>query len=84
MQIFLKTRGGSTSPSKIQGGLRPPNPPYFGAPDIRCINGRFISFVIGCQDNNNNKVILYLNEYYILYCEFIDRVCEKITNKIEK
>ena len=46
--------------------------------------GRFISFVIGCQDNNNNKVILHLNEYYILYCEFIDRVCEKIINEIEK
>ena len=45
---------------------------------------RFISFVIGCQDNNNNKVILYLNEYYILYCEFIDRVFEKITNEIDK
>ena len=44
----------------------------------------FISFVIGCQDNNNNKVILYLNEYYILYCEFIDRVVEKITNEIDK
>ena len=51
---------------------------------IRCIKGRFISFVIGCQDNNNNKVILYSNEYYILYCEFIDRVCEKIINEIEK
>ena len=46
--------------------------------------GRFISFVIGCQDNNNNKVILHLNKYYILYCEFIDRVCEKIINEIEK
>ena len=32
----------------------------------------------------NNKVILYLNEYYILYCEFIDRVFEKITNEIDK
>ena len=31
-QIFLKIRGGSTPPSKIQGGLRPPQPPYFGAP----------------------------------------------------
>ena len=31
-QIFIKIRGGSTPPSKIQGGLRPPNPPYFGAP----------------------------------------------------
>ena len=42
----------------------------------------FHFFVIGCQDNNNNnKVILYLNEYYILYCEFIDRVFEKITNR---
>ena len=38
----------------------------------------------GCQDNNNNKVTLYLNEYYILYCEFIDRVFEKITNEIDK
>ena len=51
---------------------------------MRCIKGRLISFVIGCQDNNNNKVIPHLNEYYILYCEFIDRVCEKITNEIEK
>ena len=38
------------------------------------------SAVIGC----NNKVIFYLNEYYILYCEFIDRVFEKITNEIDK
>ena len=45
---------------------------------------RFISFVIDCQYNNNNKVILYLNEYYILYFEFIDRVFEKITNEIDK
>ena len=29
-------------------------------------------------------VILYLNEYYILYCEFIDRVFEKITNERDK
>ena len=34
--------------------------------------------------NINNKVILYLNEYYILYCEFIGRVFEKITNEIDK
>ena len=35
-QIFLKIRGGSTPPSKIQGGgCDPPNPPppHFGAPD---------------------------------------------------
>ena len=44
----------------------------------------FLLSSIGCQDNNNNKVIFHLNEYYILYCEFIDRVCEKITNEIEK
>ena len=31
----------------------------------------------------NNK-ILYLNEYYILYCEFIDKVFQKITNEIDK
>ena len=42
----------------------------------------FHFFVIGCQDNN--KVILYLNEYYILYCEFIDRVFKKITKEIDK
>ena len=45
----------------------------------------FLLIVIGCQDSNNNKkVILYLNEYYKLYCEFIDRVFEKITNEIDK
>ena len=37
-------------------------------------------FVIGCQDNNN-KVILYLNEYYILYCEFIDEYFRKLQMK---
>ena len=44
------------------------------------------SFYFFChrQDNNNNKTILHLNEYYILYCEFIDRVCEKIINEIAK
>ena len=26
-KFFLKIRGGSTPPSKIQGGLRPPQPP---------------------------------------------------------
>ena len=47
--------------------------------------GPFHFFVIGCQDNNNNnKIIFHLKEYYILYCEFIDRVCKKIINEIEK
>ena len=45
-----------------------------------------VSFLLSSADNNNNnnKVILYLNEYYILYCKFIDRVFEKITNEIDK
>ena len=46
--------------------------------------GPFHFFCHRLPDNNNNKVILHLNEYHILYCEFIDRVCEKITNEIEK
>ena len=31
-QIFLKIRGGSTPPFKIQGGLRPPQPPLLWRP----------------------------------------------------
>ena len=49
-QILLKIRGGSTPPCKIQGGLRPPQPPLLWRPclekplKIWCVLMHFCAF----------------------------------------
>ena len=51
---------------------------------LKCDVISILSGLYFTTKTNAYILVHYLNEYYMLYCEFIHRVCEKIINRIEK